>query len=97
LKNLPFEEEDKDAIVKDSVDNFNEHVNPGWLLYRKSVSTDATFVEWEDSAETFKDVYGKEFIDVLGGYGIYMCGHRNPEILKYVKAQLIVMHSTARS
>ncbi len=80
--------EDKDAIVKDSVENFNEHVNPGWLIYRKSVSTDATFVEWEDGAETFKDVYGKEFIDVLGGYGIYMCGHRNPEILKYVKAQL---------
>ena len=83
-----LEMDDKDAIVKDSVQNFNEHVNPGWLLYRKSVSTDATFVEWEDSAETFKDVYGTEFIDVLGGYGIYMCGHRNPEILKYVKAQL---------
>ncbi|MDW7678386.1 MAG: putrescine aminotransferase, partial [Bacillota bacterium] len=64
-----LEMDDKDAIVKDSVQNFNEHVNPGWLIYRKSVSTDATFVEWEDSAETFKDVYGTEFIDVLGGYG----------------------------
>jgi len=49
-------EEEKKRIIDDSVDNFNQHVNPGWLLYRKSVSTDATFVEWEDSEETFQDV-----------------------------------------
>jgi DNA polymerase III alpha subunit len=26
-------------------------VNPGWLSYRKSVSTDYAFVEWEDQIE----------------------------------------------
>jgi len=52
------------------------------------VSTDATFVEWEDSEETFQDVYGNSFIDCLGGYGIYTAGHRNPEIVKAVEAQL---------
>jgi putrescine aminotransferase len=81
-------EEEKKRIIDDSVDNFNQHVNPGWLLYRKSVSTDATFVEWEDSEETFQDVYGNSFIDCLGGYGIYTAGHRNPEIVKAVEAQL---------
>ncbi|MEG1585128.1 MAG: aminotransferase class III-fold pyridoxal phosphate-dependent enzyme, partial [Anaerovorax sp.] len=75
---------EKDTIVKDSIRNFNENVNPGWLEYRKSVSTDATFVEWTDSV----DLYGTEFIDCLGGFGIYTCGHRNPAILKTVKAQL---------
>ncbi|SNR98540.1 putrescine aminotransferase [Anaerovirgula multivorans] len=79
---------EKDQIVKDSIENFNENVNPGWLNYRKSVSTNEAFVEWEDSVETFKDLYGNEFIDCLGGFGIYTCGHRNPEILKYVQAQL---------
>ncbi|MBW2679016.1 MAG: aminotransferase class III-fold pyridoxal phosphate-dependent enzyme, partial [Deltaproteobacteria bacterium] len=64
------------------------HVNPGWLEYRKSVSTDATFVEWEDSQETFKDTHGNEFIDCLGGFGVYTAGHRNPEIVKAVQAQL---------
>ena len=34
------------------------------------------------------DLYGEEFIDCLGGFGIYTCGHRNPEILDTVKAQL---------
>ncbi|MEE4165274.1 MAG: putrescine aminotransferase [Desulfocapsaceae bacterium] len=79
---------DKDRIITDSIDNFNNHVNPGWLKYRKSVSTDATFVEWADSLETFSDTHGNEFIDCLGGFGVYTAGHRNPEIVKAVQAQL---------
>ena len=81
-------EDEKDKIIADSIENFNEHVNPGWLEYRKSVSTDATFVEWEDSQETFKDTHGNEFIDCLGGFGVYTAGHRNPDIVKAVQAQL---------
>jgi len=81
-------EDEKDRIITDSIDNFNKHVNPGWLEYRKSVSTDAAFVEWEDSQETFKDTKGNEFIDCLGGFGVYTAGHRNPEIVKAVQAQL---------
>ncbi len=81
-------EEDKKAIHDDSIQNFNENVNPGWLEYRKSVSTDAAFVEWTDSEEYFEDLNGVKFIDCLGGFGIYTCGHRNPEILKTVQAQL---------
>ena len=88
IMNDNLTEKEKDMIVKDSMDNFNEHVNPGWLKYRKSVSTNEAFVEWEDSSETFKDLYGNEFIDCLGGFGIYTCGHRNPQILKYVQKQL---------
>src|SRR5665647_3844745 len=63
--------EEKDLIVKESIANFNENVNPGWLEYRKSVSTDATFVEWTDSVDHFEDLYGNEFIDCLGGFGIF--------------------------
>jgi putrescine aminotransferase len=80
--------EEKDSIVKDSIRNFNENVNPGWLEYRKSVSTDAAFVEWTDTEDHFEDLYGTQFIDCLGGFGIFTCGHRNPAILKTVKAQL---------
>jgi putrescine aminotransferase len=78
----------KEAMIKESIENFNENVNPGWLEYRKSVSTDSAFVEWEDEGEVFRDVYGTEFIDCLGGFGIYACGHGNPEIKKTVRAQL---------
>jgi len=87
LKN-ELTEADKDQIISDSIENFNGHVNPGWLKYRKSVSTDETCVEWADSQETFTDTHGNEFIDCLGGFGVYTAGHRNPEIIKAVQAQL---------
>lgn len=79
---------EKSRIVEDSIENFNQHVNPGWLKYRKSVSTNAAFVEWQDSQETFQDLHGNEFIDCLGGFGIYTAGHRNPMVVEAVQAQL---------
>ena len=79
---------DKKAIHDESIQNFNENVNPGWLEYRKSVSTDAAFVEWEDEGDVFRDLNGTEFIDCLGGFGIFACGHGNPAIRKTVQAQL---------
>ncbi len=88
IEGTELTEDEKGTIVKESIANFNENVNPGWLEYRKSVSTDATFVEWTDSVDHFEDLYGTEFIDCLGGFGIYTCGHRNPAILKTVQAQL---------
>ncbi|MDR0851239.1 MAG: putrescine aminotransferase [Clostridiales Family XIII bacterium] len=78
----------KKQIHDESITNFNENVNPGWLKYRKSVSTDAAFIEWTDSVDHFEDLNGTQFIDCLGGFGIFTCGHRNPEILKTVQAQL---------
>lgn len=81
-------EQDKKHLVEDSISNYNEHINPGWLKYRKSVSTNEAFIEWSDEGSCFTDIYGESFIDCLGGFGIYNFGHRNPEILKYVKAQL---------
>jgi len=80
--------DEKKQIHDESIENFNENVNPGWLEYRKSVSTDAAFIEWTDSVDHFEDLNGVQFIDCLGGFGIYTCGHRNPAILKTVQAQL---------
>lgn len=88
IESTDLSKEEKDQITKDSIENFNTNVNPGWLLYRKSMATDAACVEWTDTEEHFTDLYGNDFIDCLGGFGIFTTGHRNPEILKYVKAQL---------
>lgn len=81
-------DQQKEDITKETIENFDTFVSPGWLKYRKSVSTDAAVVEWQDSGAYCTDLYGKEFIDCLGGFGIYTCGHRNPEIIDTVKAQL---------
>jgi putrescine aminotransferase len=79
---------EKKQIHDESLENFNTNINPGWLEYRKSVSTDAAFIEWTDSIDHFEDLNGVKFIDCLGGFGIFTTGHRNPEILKTVRAQL---------
>jgi putrescine aminotransferase len=80
--------EEQDAVVADCVRNFAQYVNPGILDYRKSVSTDYTAVEWSDGGSTFRDVHGREFIDCLGGYGIYVLGHRHPTVVRAVTKQL---------
>jgi putrescine aminotransferase len=80
--------QEQDAVVADCVHNFAAYVNPGILEYRKSVSTDYTAVEWSDDGATFKDIHGREFIDCLGGFGIYMLGHRHPTVVRAVTKQL---------
>ncbi len=79
---------EQDAVVRDCITNFDHYVNPGILEYRKSVSSDYTSVEWRDEGSVFYDIHGKEFIDCLGGFGIYMLGHRHPTVVKAVRDQL---------
>lgn len=79
---------EKETITKDTLHYFDTYVSPGWLKYRKSVSTNSAVVEWKDHDGVCEGLYGEEFIDCLGGFGIYTCGHRNEEILETVKAQL---------
>lgn len=79
---------EKETITKDTLHYFDTYVSPGWLKYRKSVSTNSAVVEWKDHDGICEGLYGEEFIDCLGGFGIYTCGHRNEEILETVKAQL---------
>lgn len=80
--------DERQRVIQESVNYWNDHVNAGFLQYRKSVSTDYTAVEWEDEGAVFRDVNGKEFIDMLGGFGIYVVGHRHPKVLKAVRDQL---------
>ncbi len=88
IENPLLSDTDKERIVQDSIINFTDYVNPGVLEHRKSVSTDYSFVEWEDEGAIFRDTHGVEFIDCLGGFGIYTLGHRNPRVVKAVMAQL---------
>lgn len=67
---------DKELMTKETVHHFDNYVSPGWLKYRKSVSTNAALLEWTDHDSSVVDLYGEDFIDCLGGFGIYTCGHR---------------------
>ncbi len=92
-----LEEQEKQKMTEETLDYFDNYVSPGWLKYRKSVSTNSAVLEWSDHDSICQGLYGEEFIDCLGGFGIYTCGHRNPYILDTVKAQLDhqALHSQA--
>jgi putrescine aminotransferase len=83
-------EDEAKWITRETVNNFREHVNPGFLEYRKTVTKDGQFasVEWSDEGSCFTDVNGKKYIDCLGGFGIYNVGHRNEKVVKAVSDQL---------
>ena len=88
-KDIPAEEKKK--MVAETIDYFDNYVSPGWLKYRKSVSDDSeggAILEWWDEGAYCYGLNDEKFIDCLGGFGIYTCGHRNPEIMDVVKAQL---------
>ena len=74
-----------------TVDGFRHHVNPGFLEYRKSVTSGGGYaaVEWRaTSLNTLADTRGNEYIDCLGGYGIFSVGHCNPTVVDAVEHQL---------
>ena len=83
--------EEKKKMVSDTLNYFDNYVSPGWLKYRKSVSSDSengAVLEWYDEGAYVYGLNDEKFIDCLGGFGIYTCGHRNPEIMEVVRAQL---------
>jgi|ERR1700694_132251 len=83
--------DDVEWITSETVNGFRDHVNPGFLEYRKATAVEhaAAAVEWSDAGlNAYRDVTGKEYLDCLGGFGIYNVGHRHPKVVKAVTDQL---------
>ncbi|MEE3649816.1 MULTISPECIES: putrescine aminotransferase [unclassified Brenneria] len=79
------------SLNQDVLNSFREYVNPGFLEYRKSVTSGGEYgaVEWRASGpNTLVDTQGQEYLDCLGGYGIFNVGHRNPTVIAAVEQQL---------
>lgn len=81
-------DEEKDYFIKETRNNFDNHINPGFLEYRKSAGADDMAMEWMASGDTFVDLHGNTYIDCLGGFGAFNCGHRHPKVIETVKNQL---------
>ena len=78
-------------IISESLTNFSEHFNKWWLENRKSVTQGGMWAatEWEGKGSTFRDVMWREYIDWLGGYGLFSHGWSHPDIVSVVQAQLL--------
>lgn len=80
--------DDRNRIVADSLENFPLYVTEAILKSRKSYSDNYSVAEWEDEGAVLKDTHGVEYIDCLGGYGVYLLGHRHPKVIAAVRHQL---------
>ena len=80
----------REWIASEVGPNFGNHVNKGFLQYRKSVTEtdDAVVTDWYGQGSIMRDVLGREYIDMLGGFGLYTPGIRHPKIVAAAKAQL---------
>ena len=82
--------EEGKQLIEESKTNFSEYFNKGWLDYRKSVTEagDWAATEWTGQGALFQDILGREFIDCLGGYGLFNLGWAHSEVVDNVRAQL---------
>ena len=82
--------ETRKEIARKTVRNFRDHINKGFLDYRKSVTEATNFAvtEWTGEGSVLVDALDREFLDLLGGFGLYSYGIRHPKIVASVKAQL---------
>src|SRR5215472_4430263 len=78
-------------LVAETVDNFNHYLN----RWPEPKALEGAVVEWMGEGCLLRDVSGREFIDCLGGFGIFALGHRHPKVIAAVKAQLdrLALHS----
>ncbi|MFA5892046.1 MAG: aminotransferase class III-fold pyridoxal phosphate-dependent enzyme [Actinomycetota bacterium] len=81
---------DPRALSSQTVWDFDHHFTPGLIRYRKSVTEAGDFaaLEWDGEGSIVRDILGREWIDCLGGYGIYNLGIRHPEVVAAVRKQL---------
>lgn len=77
---------DKKEVINETIDKYEKYVNPAVAKLFRFMGL-AT-IEWEAQGAVIRDIDGKEYIDCLGGYGVFSLGHRHPKVVEAVKKQL---------
>ncbi|MEP7326668.1 MAG: aminotransferase class III-fold pyridoxal phosphate-dependent enzyme [Gemmatimonadota bacterium] len=82
--------EEKQAFIAETVENYATYYNRGFITYRKSVTEAGQFaaIEWSGQGSILKDILDREYIDCLGGYGIFSAGVNHPKIVQAVITQM---------
>jgi putrescine aminotransferase len=85
--------EEKQAFIAETLESYEKYYNRGFISYRKSVTQAGQFaaLEWSGQGSILRDLLGREYIDCLGGYGIFSAGVNHPKIVKAVTDQLTRM------
>ena len=81
---------DKQAFIAETVESYEKYYNRGFIGYRKSVTEAGQFaaLEWSGQGSMLQDLLGREYIDCLGGFGIFSAGVNHPKVVKAVTDQM---------
>lgn len=82
-------------FVEETISKHENYINPAFAKLFRFMGL-AT-VEWQASGCYVKDIYGKKYLDCLGGYGVFNLGHRHPKVVQAVKQQLEKMPLSCRA
>nr|MDQ2687123.1 aminotransferase class III-fold pyridoxal phosphate-dependent enzyme [Armatimonadota bacterium] len=80
---------DTEQITQDVIEKYGRHVNPTQVALLKLGGFD--HIEYRAEGVTITDLEGTDYIDCLGGYGVFSLGHRHPRVVQAVKDQLDLM------
>lgn len=79
---------DKDValIAEQTIEKYEKYVNPAMAKLFRYMGL-AT-VEWDAKGSIVTDLKGDQYLDLLGGYGMFSAGHCHPKIVAAAKEQL---------
>lgn len=73
-------------FVEETITKYEEYINPALAKLFRFMGLAS--VEQSATGSVVTDSNGREFIDCLGGYGVFALGHRHPKVIQAVKDQL---------
>jgi putrescine aminotransferase len=82
--------EEQQGFIAETVESYEKYYNRGFITYRKAVTEAGQFaaLEWSGQGSILRDLLGREYIDCLGGYGIFSAGVNHPRVVKAVTDQI---------
>ena len=77
---------DAGKVISETVEKYEKFINPALAKLFRFMGLET--LAWEACGHIVRDINGKEYIDCLGGYGVFSLGHRHPKVVETVKRQL---------
>jgi putrescine aminotransferase len=74
-----------ERITCETIEKYARYVNPTALNLLKLGGFDK--IEWSGEGAIIRDLDGNEYIDCLGGYGVFSLGHAHPKVVAAVQEQ----------
>ena len=82
-------EQEKLELVEATIERYEKYINPAMAKLFRFMGLGT--IEWEAKGAIITDIHGKEYIDCLGGYGVFNVGHAHPRVIQAVEEQLYKM------